>query len=195
LTAPPRVRRKLRDHQNNTHRIKLEFASVKGYILATPFEDTGMPGEIFIELSKEGSTVSGLVKGWATMFSYALQAGIPFQKLVAKFSHTKFEPSGFSPDPDIRFASSMYDAIVRKLSAVFLTREEPIEVRPANSPYNGHDPLPIETALAPTLTPSLAPRQFDAMDSPVCDVCGTLTRRSGANCYICASCGTTSGCS
>ena len=113
------VRKRLNDHQTNCHRIKFRFGEVKGYLIVTPYEDTGTPGEIFIEWSKEGSTVSGLVDGWAQAISYGLQYGVPLEKFVDKFSHTKFEPAGFSTDPDIKFAHSIYDALMRKLAAVF----------------------------------------------------------------------------
>lgn len=167
------VRRKLADHQTNMHRIKFKFGNVKGYILATPYEDTGMPGEVFVRLSKEGSTIQGLVDGWAQSLSYCLQYGVSLETLVEKFSNTKFEPSGFSSDSDIRHATSIYDAIVRKLAAVFL-----------NGKYKEN---------GKTGDMGQGSRHL-ALDAPICDDCGTLMERTGSNCHHCPACGSSSGC-
>jgi len=167
LTTSP-LRKKLKDHQTNQHRIKFKFGEIKGFMSVTPYEDTGMPGEIFVTLAKEGSTIGGLVDGWAIALSHCLQYGVPLRVLVDKFSHTKFEPSGYSADPDIRFAHSIYDAIVRKLAAVFLdgaTGEESIET---------------------------AVQRYT--DAPVCTTCGAVMVNSGATCYKCDVCGSSSGC-
>lgn len=171
------VRRKLRDHQNNCHRIKIEFGQMEGYLVATPYEDTGMPGEIFVVLSKEGSTISGLVDGWATGVSLCLQYGVPLEKLVDKFSHAKFEPSGFSGDPDIRHASSIYDAIIRKLAAVFIT---PAAVPEKIEDIKFEKPFVIVDGV---------------MERPICTVCGSITQQNGATCYVCPVCGNGTGCS
>jgi ribonucleoside-diphosphate reductase alpha chain len=178
------IRRRLEDHQTNCHRIKFRFGDVKGYLIATPYEDTGMPGEIFVEWAKEGSTVSGLVDGWAQAISYCLQYGVPLEALVGKYSHTKFEPSGFSTDPDIRFANSIYDALMRKLAAVFLDKQV----------TNGHT---LEDAVEQATHQIQAQKdedRFSALDNPVCTVCGAITVSSGANCYKCNVCGSASGC-
>ncbi|MGD9209730.1 MAG: LAGLIDADG family homing endonuclease [Desulfobacteraceae bacterium] len=159
-------RRKLNNHQNNMHRIRFAFGDIKGYVLVTPYEDTKMPGEIFVKLSKEGSTISGLVDGWARSISYNLQYGVPFEILVKQFSYTNFEPSGYSTDPDIKFAHSIYDAIVRKLEAIFITNK--VKEKKENNNNNN-------------------------VDGPPCTVCGTLMIRSGV-CFSCPVCGETSGC-
>ena len=178
---PLPVRRRLKDHQTNVHRIKFRFGEVKGYLIVTPYEDTGLPGEIFVEWSKEGSTISGLVDGWAQSISYNLQFGVPLRTLVSKFAHTKFEPSGFSPDPDIRNVSSIYDFVMRKLAAVFL--DEPVS--------NGH----IQEAFSDLDHTPVAPLPADTnIDNPPCTTCGTLMQRSGANCFKCPLCGTSPGC-
>ena len=169
------VRRKLKDHQTNVHRIKFEFGQVDGYILVSPYEDTGMPGEIFVILAKEGSTLSGAIGAWATSLSINLQAGVPLEKLVEKFAHMKFAPDGRSPDSDIRFAHSIPDAIVRKLAAVFLGK--PI--------VNGEEEA-LEAAVPGIRT---------GADNPPCLECGAITVRSGATCYKCPVCGTSAGCS
>jgi ribonucleoside-diphosphate reductase alpha chain len=176
------VRRKLTDHQMNMHRVRIRFGSVKGYVLVTPYEDTGMPGELFVKLAKEGSTISGLVDGWAQAISYCLQYGVPLEALVEKFSNTKFEPSGFSKDADIRHATSIYDAIVRKLAAIFLNGK------------NGNGKTAQEIAQI-TETAQVSDRDSRmALDAPICDDCGTLMIRTGATCHSCPSCGGSSGC-
>lgn len=181
---PQPVRRKLKDHQTNVHRIKFRFGSVKGYLVATPYEDTGMPGEIFVEWSKEGSTISGLVDGWAQSISYCLQYGVPLETLVNKFAHTKFEPSGFSPDPDIRHASSIYDALMRKLAAVFL--DSRIE--------NGHIAETVMGVLDSTDPEMPLPKPHVDIENPICTECGSLMEHSGATCFKCPVCGTAPGC-
>lgn len=165
------VRRKLADHQANGHRIRFRFGETKGYIQANPYEDTGMPGEIFVQISKEGSTISGLVDGWAILVSLGLQYGIPLEAICKKFKYMKFEPSGYSTDPDIKYGHSIYDVIARKLEALFLS--------------NG---LPSEST-----TPEIQKAPVESFSSPPCPECGSLTIRSGA-CYSCPTCGSTTGC-
>jgi len=179
------VRRRLKDHQTNCHRIKFKFGEVKGYLLVTPYEDTGMPGEIFVEWSKEGSTVSGLVDGWAQAISYGLQYGVPLEKFVDKFSHTKFEPAGFSSDPDIKFAHSIYDALMRKLAAVF-----------SEAPLPTIIDVPQIESVPPVETLELGTGNgvSDKIDGPPCMVCGTIMERNGANCHKCPVCGAAPGC-
>lgn len=191
-SAPRIVRRKLANHQTNMHRIRFAFQNIKGYILATPYEDTGMPGEIFVRLSKEGSTIQGLVDGWAQSISYCLQYGVPLEVLVQKFSHTKFEPMGYSADPDIRFAHSIYDAIVRKLGAVFLHTQM----------SNGHtdsdaaveEGFIVENDTDPEMEVRTLAPVGSYMDAPPCTECGAIMVRNGS-CYSCSTCGATSGCS
>lgn len=178
---PIPARRKLRDHQNNVHRIKVEFGQVEGYVIATPYEDTGLPGEIFVVLSKEGSTISGLVDGWATGVSLCLQYGVPLEKLVDKFSHAKFEPAGFSTDPDIRHASSIYDAIIRKLAAVFLSQPTATTIS--------------EVKIEVPKTETSFAIQDGVMERPICTTCGSIMQQNGATCYVCPICGSGGGCS
>lgn len=181
------VRRRLSDHQMNMHRIRIAFANMKGYILVTPFEDTGMPGEIFIKLAKEGSTISGLVDGWARAISYSLQYGVPLATLVEKFSNTKFEPAGWSKDPDIHFATSIYDAVMRKLAAVFLKPEK-------KGSEGGGEEEEIAKKLASPEPPVVSSTNMPTADAPVCSECGSLMVRTGATCHSCPVCGTSSGC-
>ena len=115
------MRRKLPDERHAiTH--KFDIAGHEGYITVGLFED-GMPGEIFLVMAKEGSTISGFADAFAQAISYALQYGVPLQDLVDKFSHVRFEPSGMTKNPDVRFAKSIVDYIFRWMAAKFLSPE------------------------------------------------------------------------
>src|SRR5262249_32280874 len=115
------VRRKLPDERHAiTH--KFDIAGHEGYITVGLFED-GQPGEIFLVMAKEGSTISGFADAFAQAISYALQYGVPLQALVDKFSHVRFEPAGMTRNPEIRFAKSIVDYIFRWLASKFLSPE------------------------------------------------------------------------
>src|SRR5213076_1546066 len=115
------ARRKLPDElQAITH--KFDIAGHEGYITVGLYED-GMPGELFIVMAKEGSTISGFADAFAQAISYALQYGVPLQVLVDKFSHARFEPSGITKNADIRFAKSIVDYIFRWMATKFLSQE------------------------------------------------------------------------
>jgi ribonucleoside-diphosphate reductase alpha chain len=206
LVAGP-VRRKLPDErQAITH--KFDIQGHEGYITVGLFEN-GQPGEIFLVMAKEGSTISGFADAFAQAISYALQYGVPLQALVDKFSHVRFEPSGMTKNPEIRFAKSIVDYIFRWLASKFLSPEAQF--------YAGVNGRELdETAPAGQLTPTastasaaaapIAPGAAKAAasaspystiqnqeDAPPCSTCGAIMIRSGA-CYKCSNCGNTSGC-
>jgi ribonucleoside-diphosphate reductase alpha chain len=209
-------RRKLPDERNAiTH--KFDIAGHEGYITVGLFDD-GTPGEIFLTMAKEGSTISGFADAFAQAISYSLQYGVPLQVLVDKFSHARFEPSGMTKNPEVRFAKSIVDYIFRWMATKFLSpeaqyragvnmREEPAEAEEtalhasAVSPKLGTSEGGLtETARTePSLKTESRPRgsEFAAMrnqeDAPPCSTCGSIMIRSGS-CYKCANCGTTSGC-
>ena len=115
------VRKRLPDERHSiTH--KFDIAGHEGYITVGLFED-GQPGELFLVMAKEGSTISGFADAFAQAISYALQYGVPLQVLVDKFSHARFEPSGMTRNPDVRFAKSIVDYIFRWLATKFLSNE------------------------------------------------------------------------
>jgi ribonucleoside-diphosphate reductase alpha chain len=117
--APGPARRRLPDERHAiTH--KFDIAGHEGYITVGLFED-GQPGEIFLVMAKEGSTISGFADAFAQAISYALQYGVPLQDLVDKFSHVRFEPSGMTKNPDVRFAKSIVDYIFRWMATKFLS--------------------------------------------------------------------------
>jgi ribonucleoside-diphosphate reductase alpha chain len=196
------IRRKLPDERRSiTH--KFSIAGHEGYITVGMYDD-GTPGEIFLTMSKEGSTISGLMDTLATMTSLALQYGVPLETLVSKFAHTRFEPSGVTPNPNIRFAKSIPDYIFRWLGTKFLPAEAqpPAETRS----LNGETPVIETPAVHPTPSSSVTPSagsSFTARereifqlqaDAPACSECGALMVRNGA-CYKCLNCGSVFGCS
>ena len=114
-------RRKLPDERNAiTH--KFDISGHEGYITVGLFDD-GTPGEIFLTMAKEGSTISGFADAFAQAISYSLQYGVPLQVLVDKFSHARFEPSGMTKNPEVRFAKSIVDYIFRWMATKFLSPE------------------------------------------------------------------------
>ncbi len=196
-------RRHLADErQAITH--KFSIGGHEGYITVGLFED-GTPGEIFITMSKEGSTLSGLMDSFATMVSLALQYGVPIKVLVGKFSHMRFEPSGVTNNKDIRFAKSVIDYIFRWLALKFLPGEQAQQFKVTELP--GAKPAAEPVATAPVKAPAdngqphanpfeeQEKLTFVAQaDAPACHECGSLMVRNG-NCYKCGNCGSTSGCS
>jgi len=190
------VRRKLEDERRAmTH--KFSIAGHEGYLTVGLYED-GSPGEIFLRMAKEGSTVSGLMDTIATMTSIALQYGVPLKALVDKFSHTRFEPSGFTNNREIPIAKSVMDYVFRFLGNRYLQGEaEVADEQEAEDESAGLAPSTPRVAVAggsgagPTQAPYGIVNQSDA---PSCCDCGSIMIRNGA-CYKCPNCGTTSGCS
>jgi ribonucleoside-diphosphate reductase alpha chain len=204
LALRPPIRRKLPDErQAITH--KFDIAGHEGYITVGLFED-GMPGEIFLVMAKEGSTISGFADAFAQAISYALQYGVPLQALVDKFSHVRFEPSGMTKNADVRFAKSIVDYIFRWMASKFLSPEAQYRAGVNNRDEVQEEPTAVPAPKAPS-TPTarvsttgvIVPSgsQFAAIqnqeDAPPCTTCGSIMVRSGA-CYKCSNCGTTSGC-
>ncbi|CAN5643651.1 MAG: vitamin B12-dependent ribonucleotide reductase [Acidobacteria bacterium] len=200
--VPLKARRKLPDErQAITH--KFDIAGHEGYITVGLYED-GMPGELFIVMAKEGSTISGFADAFAQAISYALQYGVPLQDLVDKFSHVRFEPSGMTKNPDVRFAKSIVDYIFRWMAAKFLSHDAQYRAGVNNREETVSSPeqLPLDVAAAAGASPtgaitSARTSSFAAMqnqeDAPPCSTCGSIMVRSGS-CYKCGNCGTTSGC-
>src|SRR5579863_6756578 len=184
------LRRKLADErQAITH--KFSVGGHEGYLTVGLYED-GMPGEIFITMAKEGSTVSGLMDSFATAVSLALQYGVPLKVLCDKLSHTRFEPSGWSGNQKIGYAKSLMDYMFRWLALKFLSNQERSVDQDAAMGGNGESTTAPETAAYPT-QPQLAGVANNG-DAPSCHGCGALMVRNGS-CYRCMNCGSTSGCS
>ena len=207
LNAPPRaVRHKLQEERASiTHKFKV--GDHEGYITVGLYP-SGEPGELFITMAKEGSTVSGLMDSFALAVSIALQHGVPLKLLCEKFAHTRFEPSGWSGNPDIGYAKSIMDYIFRWLQLRFLTGQQqflfenlrPKSVASGQLPeigdMNGSEPKPEARGPKPGsihAADALA-GIIDLGDAPSCSFCGSIMTRNGS-CYRCGSCGSTSGCS
>ena len=180
------VRRHLPDERRAlTHHFSI--AGQEGYLTVGVYED-GLPGEIFITMAKQGSTISGLMDAFATVVSLALQHGVPLSVLCEKLSHMRFEPSGWSGNPKIGYAKSLMDYIARWLELRFLTGDQgelfkalPMSIQHLRE-ANDTDPVGALGEL------------IQMGDAPACNICGSLMVRSGT-CYRCMTCGSTSGCS
>jgi ribonucleoside-diphosphate reductase alpha chain len=207
LDAPPRaLRHKLKEERMSvTH--KFNVGGHEGYIIVGLYPD-GEPGEIFIKMAKEGSTVSGLMDSFALAVSISLQHGVPLKLFCEKFAHTRFEPSGWSSNPDIGFAKSIMDYIFRWLQMRFLSGQQQFlfeNLRPKPQVDIGGASSPAGDAIS-DLNATAGPRTgsihaadalselIDMGDAPSCHVCGSIMVRNGS-CYKCMSCGSTSGCS
>ena len=181
--GPRLARRRLPDErQSVTH--KFSVGGHEGYITAGLYEDTRLPGEIFIKMSKEGSTISGLMDNFATSVSLALQYNVPLKTLVEKFQHVRFEPSGWTNNADIRYAKSITDYIFRWLGAKYISSEYATSEAgetPKLKPTEDHPQQKLAFQSVP-------------VDGPLCAECGSIMTVNGS-CYRCPNCGSTSGCS
>lgn len=180
------VRRRLPDERwAITHHFSI--AGQEGYLTVGVYED-GLPGEIFVRMAKEGSTVSGLMDAFATVVSLALQHGVPLSVLCGKLSHMRFEPSGWSGNPKIGFAKSLMDYLARWLELKFLNNKQGELFAPLPRSRHG-------STVAPEKEEVKALSELVQLgDAPACSVCGALMVRSGS-CHRCVTCGSTSGCS
>ncbi|MDP9236387.1 MAG: vitamin B12-dependent ribonucleotide reductase [Chloroflexota bacterium] len=210
------VRRKMSDTRASvTHKFSIEGHD--GYITVGLYDD-GTPGEIFLSMAKQGSTVSGLMEAFGRAVSYALQYGVPVGDLVRNFSHMRFEPMGRTENRDIPVAQSIIDYVFRWLASRYMSPEEAYEVGVMTPEIKaalaaGQYPLPFAGSVAPATgdhdgthltaqgsapdaVPPIyrAPRANGHADAPACASCGWIMIRSGT-CYRCENCGSTSGCS
>jgi ribonucleoside-diphosphate reductase alpha chain len=205
--GPPRaVRHKLQNERMSvTHKFKV--GDHEGYLTVGLYPD-GSPGEIFITMAKEGSTVSGLMDSFSCAVSIGLQHGVPLKLLCEKFAHTRFEPSGWTGNTEIGFAKSIMDYIFRWLQLRFMTGQQQLlfdNLRPKSwSAPEGMGDLNGASDAGVGRAPSPAGRSvhaadalaslIDLGDAPTCSFCGGIMTRNGS-CYRCGSCGSTSGCS
>jgi ribonucleoside-diphosphate reductase alpha chain len=173
--------------------------------------DDGSPGEIFVTMAKEGSVVSGLMDSFATAISMSLQYGVPLKVLCDKFSHTRFEPSGFTGNPDIPIAKSISDYLFRWLALKFLPSEDgatlssttpaltpgtapAAQSRASSAMLEARAALPAARTNGVHADGPVAVTHTRETDAPPCPTCGSITVRNGA-CYKCVNCGSTTGCS
>ncbi len=219
--APPKRRRMPRERQSITH--KFSIGGHEGYITAGMYED-GSVGEIFLtDIGKEGSTLRGMMNSFATAISISLQYGVPLETLVRKFSYMRFEPEGMTSNPEIPFAKSMPDYIMRWLASRFLDVDLQEELgiltpavrarqaaqaaatshlgdtaAPAQDAGNGGSGAqsagPAAATVAFTDDPPVIPAKSNGLDlGPACQQCGGMMQRTGS-CYTCSSCGFNTGC-
>ncbi len=196
---------------------EFRVADCKGFATIGEY-DNGQPGEIFLTVSKQGSTMAGVMDAFAKSVSYGLQYGVPLRAFVEAFTNMRFEPAGMTDDPDIRFASSIMDYLFRRLAIEYMTYDERAELGIFSVDERLQPTLPgVEEQVTPTsqgsdLAPdpksddtgqlSFAAARDDTpaqgmarpSDAPMCMQCGVVMMRSGS-CYVCQSCGSTSGCS
>jgi ribonucleoside-diphosphate reductase alpha chain len=212
LEGPPRARRhKLPDERFSvTHKFKV--GSHEGYLTVGLYKD-GSPGELFITMAKEGSTVGGLMDSFACAISLALQHGVPLPLLVKKFAHTRFEPSGWTQNQEIGYANSIMDYIFRWLDLRFRMGEQQSLFDDLRPRPHAHPAAPPSPETVPQIAAAAQPALFDRNarassghasdalsevvnlgDAPSCHLCGAIMTRNGS-CFRCQSCGSTSGCS
>ncbi len=196
---------------------EFRVADCKGFVTVGEYED-GRPGEIFMKVSKQGSTLAGIMDAFAISVSHGLQWGVPVRSFIEAFTNMRFEPAGMTDDPDIRFASSLVDYIFRRLAVDYLSYEERAELgiltvgertqptlpgveESVTETVQGHDvvadPVSIESAstlIDVTDSAPTTPAPVTKSDAPMCMTCGVQMIRAGS-CHACPSCGSTSGCS
>ena len=208
------VRQKL-PRVRNSKTFSFRVADCHGYVTVGEFED-GRPGEVFLKVAKQGSTLAGIMDAFAISVSHGLQYGVPLAAFVDMFTNMRFEPAGMTDDPDIRFATSLVDYIFRRLAVEYMTFEErsdmgiltigersqptlPGVAEAATPVTQGLDLLPPEDrapsdALASPPAPPAPPVVRHEGEMVLCHVCGDIMQRAGS-CHACPSCGATSGCS
>ncbi len=204
-------------------------ADCEGYVTVGEYED-GRPGEVFMKVSKQGSTLAGIMDAFAIAVSLGLQHGVPLATYVRKYTNMRFEPAGITDDPDLRIATSLVDYIFRRLAVDYLTLEERIDLGVLSTSERTQPTLPgveevattstgvveglpdvvdpiiatVVDASAPAPHPSeeaararpvaVPQARLEPRDAPYCYQCGNIMQRAGS-CFVCGSCGTTSGCS
>lgn len=191
----PRRRRLPNERKSITH--KFAVGNHEGYITVGLYDD-GSPGELFVTISKEGSVISGLMDSFAKAVSIGLQYGVPLEVLVNKFVHVRFEPYGFTNNPNIRIAKSIVDYLFRWLAMKFLPEEAQrsvgINVLSATEGAEGSVEPQANLFQTGNKNKILTDTFDNQSDAPVCDTCGSIMVRN-ATCYKCLNCGSSSGCS
>jgi ribonucleoside-diphosphate reductase alpha chain len=215
--------RRLLPRVRNSRTYRFELADLEGYFVVGEYED-GTPGELFINVSKQGSTLSGVMDSFAISISQGLQYGVPLKRFVKSFRGSSYAPSGITDDKDIRTASSITDYIFRRLALDYLSFDDRLELGLASfddmpeaqtSLLEVSEPAsivvatiadgePVKAANAPHAenSPSVSEAPAISADdsvvadpaAPLCYNCGNQTQRAGT-CYVCSSCGSTTGCS
>lgn len=223
IAHQPHLRHKL-PQVRNAKTFSFRVADSKGFVTVGEYDD-GAPGELFLQIAKQGSTLGGIMDAFAISVSHGLQYGVPLKSYVKAFINTSFAPAGVTDDAEIKMASSLIDYIFRRLAKTYLSIDDQLELGlvslddlEAEALTNQSSllsdepvaqtpaPAPIAEAVADAqeVTASLQQPQTEVADvrpsmgstetAPLCYSCGNITQRAGS-CYVCTSCGTTSGCS
>ncbi|HTR71802.1 MAG TPA: vitamin B12-dependent ribonucleotide reductase [Mycobacteriales bacterium] len=221
-TAEPRLVRRRLPRKRPSQTVSFSVAGAEGYMTAGSYPDDGL-GEVFLKLGKQGSTLAGVMDAFSIAISIALQYGVPLETYVQKFTNMRFEPAGMTDDPDIRMAQSVMDYIFRRLALDYLpydarselsifTAEEraqavagsyaavpapaasdagetEVDIEAEVESMRGSVPVEVRSS-----TELIEAQQGTAADAPLCLSCGVKMRPAGS-CYVCESCGSTSGCS
>ena len=200
-----------RRRRSNTFSFRV--ADCEGYVTVGEYDD-GRPAEVFIKVSKQGSTLAGIMDAFSISLSLGLQHGVPLATYVHKYANMRFEPAGITDDPELRIATSLIDYIFRRLALDFLPVEERTELGILSTQERTQPTLPgVEEMATPSVglvddglskgvaaataanEPAERPMaRAEQLDAPLCYNCGNTMQRAGS-CYVCGSCGSTSGCS
>jgi len=200
-TGQPQRRRLPKSRPSRTTSFRV--ADSEGYLLAGEYPNDGI-GEIFLKVSKQGSTMSGVMDALAISVSLGLQYGVPLEAYVSKFMNMRFDPAGMTDDPDVRFATSLVDYVFRRLALDYLSEDQRarlgiMSTDERRDSVQEKQAASVEAAPKPVAAPVLRTVAEDAeairlVDAPLCYNCGMKMRPAGS-CYVCESCGSTSGCS
>ncbi|NRQ40042.1 vitamin B12-dependent ribonucleotide reductase [Nonomuraea sp. NN258] len=211
-----RPTRRRMPNQRPSMTTRFTVGGAKGYMTASSYPDDGL-GEVFLKMSKQGSTLAGVMDAFSVAISIGLQYGVPLETYMSKFVNMRFEPAGMTDDPDIRMATSVMDYIFRRLALDHLPYDERaalgiFSAAERAAQQRGEDPAALQEAvdreaLAQSAPIEAAPKQEQPVkeltleshqrftaDAPLCMTCGTKMRPAGS-CYVCEGCGSTSGCS
>jgi ribonucleoside-diphosphate reductase alpha chain len=199
--------------KRNSKTFSFRVADCEGYVTVGEYED-GRPGEVFIKVSKQGSTLAGIMDAFSISLSLGLQHGVPLATFVRKFANMKFEPAGITDDPELRIATSLIDYISRRLALDYLSTQDRTDLGILSTQERTQPTLPgveematpsaglVDDGLSAGVTaapnssePAVRPMaRAEQLDAPLCYNCGNTMQRAGS-CYVCGSCGSTSGCS
>ncbi|HVB07150.1 MAG TPA: vitamin B12-dependent ribonucleotide reductase [Acidimicrobiales bacterium] len=218
VPAPPTTARTRLPRRRRSNTFSFRVADCEGYVTVGEYDD-GRPGEVFMKVSKQGSTLSGVMDAFAISVSLGLQHGVPLKTFVNKYTNMRFEPAGITDDADLRLASSLVDYIFRRLALDYLSLDERIDLGILSTGERTQPTLPgfedVESGTAarsdretfgeggdrdraPARSASIPVVEerplFENRDAPFCYSCGNIMQRAGS-CYACPSCGSTSGCS
>jgi adenosylcobalamin-dependent ribonucleoside-diphosphate reductase len=214
VDAPAATTRKRLPRRRNSKTFAFRVADCEGYVTVGEYED-GHPGEVFMKVSKQGSTLSGVMDAFSISVSLGLQHGVPLSTFVRKYTNMRFEPAGITDDSELRLASSLVDYIFRRLALEYLGLDERIDLGVLSTDERTQPTLPgLEDSyigdaarvererfgnggdsleVAPAAGADFASKA-ESRDAPFCYACGNVMQRAGS-CYACPSCGATSGCS